>query len=274
MWNTMAEIQSLARAFEILHAVAATSDGQSLAEITRQVDLPKSTVSRMLTTLEKLGAVERLGPSEGFRIGSAIVTLAAQVAYPRTLAALARPYLQTLAQAAGETVCLSVLEGDQVYYIDQIDSWRNLRLKDWTGQRLPLYATSDGKLFLSDFSAEALEAYLRQPLTPYSANTLTDPHRLRQALAEIRQQGFAWNQREYDPDLVGLAAPIRDQSGRMVASICVFGPFFRFPPAGQRDAMIELTVQTAVQISERLQAFAGRLHEETDAALAGVSSPH
>lgn len=258
----MAEIQSLTRAFEILHAIAAASNGQSLAEITRQVDLPKSTVSRMLTTLEKLGAVERLGPGEGFRIGSAIVALAAQVAYPRRLVALAHPYLQALAQDAGETVCLSVLEGDQVDYIDQIDSWRNLRLKDWTGQRLPLYATSDGKLFLSEFSNEGLAAYLRQPLTAYSANTLTDPNRLRQELAEIRSQGFAWNQREYDPDLVGIAAPIRDGTGRMIASVCVFGPFFRFPPNGRRGEMVDLTVRTATQITERLQTLAGRLQKE------------
>jgi DNA-binding IclR family transcriptional regulator len=258
----MAEIQSLTRAFEILHAVAAASEGQSLAAITRQVDLPKSTVSRMLTTLEKLGAVERFGDSAGFRIGSTIVALAAQVAYPRTLVALARPYLQELAQLAGETVCLSLLEGDQVYYLDQVDSWRNLRLKDWTGHRLPLYATSDGKLYLASFPDRALDEYLRRPLVAFTPNTLTNPQQLRQELAAIRHQGFAWSQREYDPDIVSLAAPIHDGAGKLVAAICVFGPFFRFPPDDQRAEVIAWTVATASKISQRLQTLANRLQTE------------
>lgn len=258
----MADIQSLTRAFDILHAVAVEGDGRPLADIARQVALPKSTVSRMLSTLAKIGAVERTSQPEGFRIGGAIVALAAQVAYPRNLVALVRPYLQELAQVAGETVSLGVPDGDQVYYIDQIDSWHNLRLKNWTGQRLPLYATSDGKLYLAHWPEAALDAYLQHPLHAYSANTITDPALLRQELATIRCQGYAWNQREYDPDIVGLAAPIYDDAGAIRASICMFGPFFRFPADGRAEELIRHMVETAQAISTRLQTLHGRFREQ------------
>jgi DNA-binding IclR family transcriptional regulator len=138
-------------------------------------------------------------------------------------------YLQELAQSTGETVSLGILDGDQVYYIDQIHSRHNIRLKDWTGHLLPLHATSDGKLFLAHWSDSALDGYLHQPLYPHSADTITDPDLLRQELACIRSQGYAWNNREYDADLVGLAVPITDETSHVVASLCMFGPFFRFP---------------------------------------------
>lgn len=255
----MAVIQSLTRAFEILRAVAVAAEGRPLGEIARQVDLPKSTVSRMLATLEQIGAVERVYQPDGFRIGAEIVALAAQTSYPRGLVAVARPYLQTLVQNAGETAALAMPDGGQVYYLDQIDNGRNLRLKDWTDHRLPLHATADGKLYLAYASAASLDAYLQQPLPAYSSHTITEPALLRQELAQIRDQGYAWNQQEYDPDLVSLAAPLWDEAGQLVASICLFGPFFRFPPPEQRQAVIDQVVSTAEQISSRLQLFGQQL---------------
>lgn len=256
----MAAIQSLTRAFEILRAVAGCAEGRPLSEIARQVDLPKSTVSRMLATLEQIGAVERVHQPEGFRIGAAIMALAAQTSYPRGLVAVARPYLQTLVQNAGETVALAIPDGDQVYYLDQIDGWHNLRLKNWTNHRLPLHATADGKLYLAYSTPASLERYLQQPLSAYTTHTITDPDRLRAELVQIRQQGYAWNQQEYDPDLVSLAAPLRDDVGQLVASICLFGPSFRFPPPEQRQAIIDLVVTTAQQISSRLQSLGQQVH--------------
>jgi DNA-binding IclR family transcriptional regulator len=255
----MANIQSLTRAFDILRAVAAGADSRSLAEIARAVELPKSTVSRMLATLTSIGAVERVVEPEGFRIGDEIVALAAQVTYPRTLVTIVRPYLQALAQTTGETVSLGVPDGDQVYYLDQIDSRHNLRLKNWTGQRLPLYATSDGKLYLAHWHKAALDDYLRQPLYPHSANTIVDPLLLRQELAHIRRVGYAWSQREYDPDIVSLAAPIYDDNGQIAASLCLFGPFFRFPPIDRSEEFVHLIVEAAQTISMRIKMVDRRI---------------
>ena len=254
----MADVQSLKRAFDILRAVSAHTEGTSLAEITRQVALPKSTVSRMLSTLESIGAVERSTETEGFRLGGEIIALASQVSYPRSLKAIARPYLQELAEISGETISLSLPDGDAALTIDQIDSWRELRLRNWVGKRLPLYCTSDGKLYLAQWPASALQDYLARPLERYSPNTITDPTELRQELAQIRQQGYAWNRRERDPDLVSIAAPIHDENNHVVAAICMFGPAFRFPPPDKQAECIQLTVQTANHVSERIQTLTRR----------------
>jgi len=197
--------------------------------------------------------VERLVDADGYRIGTEIITLAAQVAYPRNLVALARPTLQTLAQQSGETVSLGMPDGDMALTLDQIDSWHNVRLRNWVGARLPLHCTSDGKLYLAAWRAEALHAYLAQPLASFSPHTITDPAALQAELAQIRRQGYAWNQREHDPDIVSLAAPLYDENQQVIAAICMFGPFFRFPPAGKQAEYIQLTVAAARQVTQRVQ---------------------
>jgi DNA-binding IclR family transcriptional regulator len=254
----MTEVQSLKRAFDVLRVVSLHTNGVGLSDVARATDLPKSTVSRLLATLTAIGAVERSEEAEGYRIGDEIVTLASHVAYPRNLIAIARPYLQQLSQASGETISFGIPDGDMARTIDQIDNHSELQMRSWIGKRLPLYCTSDGKLYLADWDEQALTEYLRKPLHAYTPNTITDPQILRSELAQIRSQGFAWNNQERDPDLMSVAAPVRDEAGRIVAAVCLFGPFFRFPPERQRGRYVQLTVDTANKIGARLQVLANR----------------
>lgn len=253
----MSEIQSILRAFDILRVVSSCPDGIGLSDISARVSLPKSTVSRMLSTLESVGAVERVNGAsnarEGFCIGAELVALASQVAYPRSLVAVARPHLQELSQFTGETVTLCVPEGDFAHYIDQIDSRRALQVKDWTGERLPLHACSDGKVYLASRSDEHIENFLKQPMQRFTRNTLATPRALWKELRAIRTQGYAWTNGEYDADLAGVAAPIRDIDNHVVASVCLFGPAFRLPPEEQATELIHLTMETAGKISARLR---------------------
>lgn len=259
----MAEVQSIKRAFDILHAVAQENEGVGLSEIARQVALPKSTVSRLLSTLELLGAVERLlDPgsyrTDSYRIGDSIVTLAAQVSYPRTLIAIARPYLQELSQISGETISIGVPDGDASKTIDQIDSHGEWHLRSWVGKRLPLYCTSDGKLYLAEWSEAALTDYLKRPLERYTENTITDPQKLREELARIRKQGFSWNRCERDADLGSVAAPIRNEMGQTIAAVCMFGPSFRFPSPSKEVEYEQLAIAAANKISDRLKVLTNR----------------
>lgn len=248
----MSDIQSIRRAFDILKAVGANPAGTTLTEIATQLQLPKSTVSRMLSTLATLGAVEKLGGREGFRLGAELLSLAANAPYPRNIAAVARPYLQQLAQATGETLTLCVPDGDHAHYIDQINSSRSILLTDWRRQRLPLHAASDGKLFLSGWNDEGFARYCSRPLQRFTATTLVTAAALQKELKTIRKKGYSWTDGEYDDDIVGVAAPILDADRQIVASICVFGPRFRFPPENRAATLIAQTMRTAAAISERL----------------------
>jgi DNA-binding IclR family transcriptional regulator len=248
----MSDIQSVKRAFDILKAMSSSENAVSLSEIATRVALPKSTVSRMLTTLQGIGAVERAELREGFRLGDELIALTAHMPYPRSLSAVARPFLQDMVSQTGETATLCVPDGDSAHYIDQINSARALQVHDWTNHRLPLHASSDGKLYLAYRSAAQTERYARQVLRRFSRTTLVNTAALTRELKTIRKQGYAWTNGEYDADIVGVAAPIRDVEGAVVASICLFGPAFRWPKERDAGKLIQLTKDTATKISVKL----------------------
>jgi DNA-binding IclR family transcriptional regulator len=249
----MSDIQSVRRAFDILRAVSAKTDGVALSFVAAEVSLPKSTVSRMLSTLVRLGMVERVNGREGFRIGSELIGLTTNTSYTANLSALARPYLQKLSQATNETLTLCIPDGDSALYIDQINTPRALQVHDWRGQKLPLHASSDGKLYLAFRTEPEITRYLRQPLQRFTNRTITGITALRKELSAIRKKGYAWTHGEIDEDLAGVAAPIHDLDGNVIASVCVFGPIFRWPIESKAGGLIRMTKETAQQINERLQ---------------------
>lgn len=254
----MSDIQSLRRAFDILTAVASNTDGVSLTEIAIRVDLPKSTVSRMLSTLAALGAVEKLGGREGFRIGPSIVSMAAHIGMPRSLIAIARPYLQQLAQASGETLTLCVPDGDMAHYIDQANSPRFFQLRDWSGTRLPLHVSPDGKLYLAYQPEAMIEAYLQRPMQLFTSTTISTARAMQRELSKIRKQGYAWDNGEYNAELIGVAAPIFDEASKIIASVCMFGPSHRFPAPAKAAALIQQTVEVANLIGAKCRSLVVR----------------
>ncbi|BCX03410.1 MAG: DNA-binding transcriptional regulator KdgR [Candidatus Roseilinea sp.] len=262
----MSEIQSVRRAFDILAALSC-EEGASLSEIVARVALPKSTVSRMLSTLEAVGAVERQGDRDGFRIGQTLISLVSNAPYARSLVAVARPFLQGLAEATGETLTLCVPDGDYARYVDQIDTARALQVRNWVGQRLPLHACSDGKLYLAHRDPAQVERYLMRPLQRFTPTTLASAAALRRELRAIRRKGYAWTNGEFDPDIVGVAAPIYDEAGHIVASVCLFGPAFRWPSEQDADHFIQLTKDTAGAISAKLGYFSTKVAKKHDVGL-------
>ncbi len=250
--NTSSNIRSVERAFTVLEALRLQPGGANATTIAKQSNLPRPTVIRLLTTLKNIGAVERIEDTNNYQIGLTILTLAAQPPLSRQLTAIARSYMQDLAQSTGETVFLCILDNHQVHYIDQINSQYNIQLRDWTGARYPLHTTSTGRMLLAALSPEALERYLARPLERYTKQTITDPATLRQQLAAVKKQGYAWSREQTEEGLVGVAAPIYDQDGQIIAAVSVGGPAFRFPQPDQEQAVADLVVQIARQISERV----------------------
>jgi len=249
----MPNVQSVKRAISILEAIASTPQGIGVTEVAHRVDLPKTTVARLLNTLEEAQAVERLSESHGFRIGPRIVAIASQIPYTQHLTTMARPYLLELAEATSEAVNLCCLDGDQVRYLDQVQSQYQLQIRDWTGYRLPLHVVSPGKILLAYGSKEMRQHYLSRPLEQFTEKTITDPQVLQQELDAIRTQGYASAYDEFEEGIVGIAAPVHDKTGQVVATVNVYGPGFRFPAEGEAEKITRLVVQTAHKIAARLQ---------------------
>ena len=239
--------------------MAALTDGPiGVTEVAERADLPKSTAARLLTSLAREGAVEQVPGETRYRLGPRIESLATGLIAPRTIVAIARPYLAELAASVDEVVGLSVPEGDTVHYVDQVDNDHPVGVRDWTGSRLVLHAVSSGLAVLAVRPRVRIEAYLDRPLERFTARTMTDPELLRARLQRILLDGFAWTNGEYTEDIASVAAGIADASGEVVAAVHVHGPSYRFPTAGHEQALGLQVVATATRIARSLRQALGR----------------
>lgn len=251
--RTMNDIQSLHRAFAILNIISQEPHAARSGTIAERVGLPKTTVLRMLNTLENIGAIVRDPAAGHYRIGSVILTLAYPKPTHQQLIDLAKSHLLQLANRTGETVYLCVQSGDQVHYIDQIDAQHHILLRNWVGVSFPLHTTAPGKLFLALWDDEKIEEYLKRPLEKYTERTIVEPEKIRDYILDIRDKQVAWTHGQTEIELVGVAAPIYTTLGTLAGALAVGGPSFRFPGQGQEEAVASLVLETAELVSQGLQ---------------------
>jgi DNA-binding IclR family transcriptional regulator len=239
----MSSVQSVERAFAVLRGLSSGPAG--VTELAERVDLPKSTVSRLLSTLEQLGVVEQVVVGGRYRIGDGMLSLAAAASKGRGLISLVRPHLVELTRELGEATGLSVVEGQRVHYLDQVGSDSPVQVRDWTGDRLPAHVTSSGLVLLAWSDASVRAAFLRAELAPSTSHSMTDPEKLRQRLDEVRNVGYAWAYEEFAEGLNSVAVPLRDDGGTVVAAIHAHGPAFRFPGRRSPEEIGRILVATA-----------------------------
>lgn len=235
-------VQSLERAFAILDEVAQRPAG--VTAIAERVRLPKSTVARLLAALEDVQAVERFDGTR-WRIGPGVAALSSAASAERSLISIARPFLEDLVAELGEDAGLGLPDGNDVLYVDQVESDNPVQVRDWTGTRAPMHAVPSGLVLLAEWPEDALDAYLGEELGALTRRTVTDPARLRDRLAEVRRLGYAWGLEEFADGIDSVAAPIHDVRGKPVAAIHVHGPAYRFPPTGREDAIARRVVAAA-----------------------------
>ncbi len=225
----MTAVQSVERAFAIVGCLAGGTSGVS--EIADRVALPKSTVARLLMTLVDLGVAEQTEPGGRYRLGNYLHELAAQATPVRSLIAGARPHLVELVNAVGESAGLSVLDGDDVLYLDQVNSGTDIQVRDWTNSRLKPHVVSSGLVLLAWSSEAQVRQVLADTLPLYTDKSVTDPDKVRARLVDVRSTGIAWVVDELSPGLSSVAAPVFDRHGAVIAAVHVHGPTFRFPGA-------------------------------------------
>jgi DNA-binding IclR family transcriptional regulator len=246
----MGSVQSVERAFAVLRCLSGGPAG--VTEIAERCDLPKSTVSRLLATLNELDVVEQLGSGGEYRIGSVIIELAGGVSPTAHLVALARPHLVDLSEALGEATGLSVLDGRQVHYLDQVDGHHAVQVRNWTGERAPAHLVPSGLVLLAAVSAADRRRYLDRELEATTARSMTDPHLLAERLDHVAATGVDWVYEEFADGINSVAAIVRDGSGAPVAALHAHGPSYRFPGERSPDEISGLVASTAERVGERL----------------------
>ena len=243
-------VQSVDRAVAILEILA--RDGEAgVTEVARELDVHKSTASRLLAALDRRELVTQDAARGKFRLGVGIVRLAGAASARLDVVQESRPVCRALAQEVGETVNLAILSGRDVLYLDQAAGPAALSPHNWAGQRIPLHATSDGKVLLAYLPEAERAEHLAPPLARFTARTITDIARFSGLLAEVRQRGFATAAEELEAGLTAIAAPVRDAEGRVIASVSASGPSFRIP-AGRIPALAISVRRAAAEISRRL----------------------
>jgi DNA-binding IclR family transcriptional regulator len=244
----MTMVQSIERAFRVLRALAVGPAG--ITELAARVDLPKSTVARLLATLEAMDAVEREVDGRAYRIGMGMVELAGAIDATAALATAVMPHLTRLAAAVGEAAGFGVPTGYSMHYLVQVESPSAVQVRDYTGLSVPMHIGPSGLCVMSRWPEADLRRFLARPLEAFTGHTITDPTLIRKRLADIRQSGHCWIHEEFAEGINSVAAPVFDAGRRVLGAIHIHGPAYRFP--GEKPDMIASQVmESAARFSVR-----------------------
>ncbi|NPV77274.1 MAG: IclR family transcriptional regulator [Anaerolineae bacterium] len=226
----------------------------TLSEISRRIRLPKSTTHRFLTALVEQGLLYKEADGHKFRLGFQLLRWGMLAQRSIDFRNLALPILKKLCQTTGETVVLSVRDGDAGIWIEQIESDQAFRIAKREGVRLMLHAGASSKVLLAFLKEEEINRILTQiELVPLQKNTIVDKDELRKELQITRQRGYATSFEETDHGAMGIAAPVYDHYNKLIAGIGIVAPINRVT----RDhvpAMAELVVAAGRELSTLLGA--------------------
>jgi DNA-binding IclR family transcriptional regulator len=248
-------VQSVDRALTIL-AVLARLGEVGVTEVAVELGVHKSTAFRLLTTLEAHGLVEQTEERGKYRLGMGLVRLAGASTARLDVVQEARPVCRRLAAACGETVNVAVLSDGAALYVDQVAGGSGLQSHNWVGQRIPLHATSNGKVLLSGLDRDEVDRRV-EALPAYTSATVTSRAALHRELADVRARGYAVAVDELETGLAAVAAPLRSAHGDVVASMSLSGPSLRLD--GTRLAeLVPLLLDAAEEVSGRLGWGRGR----------------
>ena len=209
----MAEIQSLARGLKILDILGQAQEGVSITELAETLGVDKGSASRLVATLVNYGYAEKDEQTRRFHLGAQVVPLSRSVLARLSMRAVAKPFLRQLMELSGECVHLAVPAQGKVLYIDQVESPATLRVNAQVGTLNPLHCTALGKALLAFGDLE-----LPPTLESFTLHTLTDPGRLRKNLEQVRTQGYAVDDEEFDIGVRCIAVPVFDFRGKVVDS--------------------------------------------------------
>ncbi|WP_371375206.1 IclR family transcriptional regulator [Sporomusa aerivorans] len=219
------QIQSLARAIQIMEFIAKNHNSASLTQISQNLGLSKSTVHGLITTLEDFNYVYQDQVTGLYQLGLKLFEMGQVVYSSMDLRSVAYPILVELSEKYQETVHLALLSGPEVVYVEKVDSSRSVRIISQIGGRNPTYCTGVGKVLLAGLTESEVEKIVKSTgMKKFTPNTIDNMTRLKKCLAEIAQKGYAYDLEEIEIGLRCVAAPIKNHLGKTIAGISLSGP--------------------------------------------------
>jgi DNA-binding IclR family transcriptional regulator len=212
------------RALAMLEAVAQDSDGLSNADISRKLQIPKSSASYILRTLEKRGYLNRDAETGKYRVGLKILSLSRGALSGIDVREVALPIMRHLMEKTNLTCHLAILDGSDAVYIEKVEPHGFIKMDTWVGRRMRVHATSVGKALVAYISPERLENILTETgMEKRTAKTIITLPRLLKSLEKVREQGYAVDDEENNIGARCLGAPIFNQNGEIEASLGLSG---------------------------------------------------
>lgn len=247
------------RLLALLEVIAGKDQFFTLQGLVEETGLPKPTLHRMLQQLESAGMLQRDANNRHYATGARLRRLAENLLLNDTLHGARRAVLRRLVEEVGESCNITTLSGDEVLYLDRVETQAPLRFYLRPGSRVPVHCSASGKLFLAGMTPTQRKRLLGHvSLETFTANTLTSHQALEAEIAQVRQNGYAFDNEEFLPGLLCLAVPVFDDKNRTTLSIALQAPVIRMDqhkaldclPALQRAAeSIQAINQQAAPVS-------------------------
>jgi IclR family KDG regulon transcriptional repressor len=245
-------VQSVDRALHLLDLLKEHADGLGITELANRMDLAKSTVHRLLTSLKKHGYVRQDPDTEHYLLGLKLIEMGSVVTQSLEIRKIANPVMNSLVQETGETSHLVVLEDGEVVYIEKIESPYTIRMYSLIGKRAPVHCTGVGKAIIAHLPEERVRRIAEQRGLPkFTEHTITNWEDLLVHLREIREKGYALDREEHETGICCVAAPVFNHQGEPVAGLSVSGPIMRMDEEKVRFC-IDRVVHYAKEISQNL----------------------
>jgi DNA-binding IclR family transcriptional regulator len=245
------------RAVQVLSLYIESRTTLTAAEVAEHLGMSRSTTYRYLQSLRNARLLEEDPATASFRLGPRIFELAAVARAGLGLSEIAKPIMRQLADETGETVLLTRRSGHHVVCLEREESSQHLRLSYEPGQVLPIHAGASAIVLLAWLGeAELVQVLEAGPLERFTDATICDPEALRARLGEVRKLGYAVTYGERDPGVVGVAAPIRDESDRVVAGLSLVAPVHRVDGQAVKE-MITVVCASSDKASERIRLAQG-----------------
>jgi len=242
-----APLRSAGNLLAVLACFSVRKPSWTLTELSRETGLGKSTVFRILATLEAHQFLARDAETGAYRPTMRTWEIGAAALVGNGLHEAARRFLPRLSELTGETAYATVLDGREAIHVDVYVARNPVRLHAEIGDRFPAHTVAAGKVLLAALPDEAVETYIRGGLPAYTDRTLTDAQAFRHELAQVRKLGYALNRGERQHYVAGAAAPVHDHTGTAIAAIAAAGPSIRI--TDDLDAVGRIVREVADEMS-------------------------
>ncbi|CAH0344345.1 IclR family transcriptional regulator [Bacillus sp. CECT 9360] len=245
-------VKSVSRALDIITLVSSKKGGLGVTEIANQIDINKSSVYRILTTLVQYGYVEQDMETGRYKLGYKFLEVSSKLLDSIDLRSEAKPFLQELENFTNEVIHLVVYDQGEVVYIEKLEGNETLRMHSKVGKRAPMHCTSVGKAILAHLpSSVVLDILERKGLPVHTDKTITDKDEFIQELNQVKQRGYALDLEENETGITCIAVPIFDHLGKAIAAVSISGPTIRMTEERLNELQTQMQ-RIGKQISTRL----------------------